>query len=152
MINSFHTASHQYDSNYSLKNYRSDFDNSIIYGDEKRFDKLYNNYNHENKRLRYNWTPIMLSIWNQNTVFFNHLIKNYTIDMSLKTDNGHTVLHLVCMRKVIEYIEPLILNGSNIYTKDSYGYTPLDYLYGYPVDITKYIQLYTNEQKLIKRK
>tara|TARA_E500000331_G_scaffold238399_1_gene228756 strand:- start:824 stop:1453 length:630 start_codon:yes stop_codon:yes gene_type:complete len=153
MTNSFHTASSQYEFNYAKKSYKSDFDNSILHGDENVFDTLYNTYdNNENKKLRYGWTPIMFSIWNQKDIFFYHLLKNYDIDLSSKTDSGQTVLHLVCMRKVTEFIRPLIMNGAHIYIKDNYGYTPIDYLKNYPINISEFIELYDREQRWIRRK
>lgn len=153
MTNSFHSASSQYDLNYGKICYKSDFDNSIIHGDENVFDTLYNSYdNHENKKLRCGWTPIMFSIWNQKDVFFYHLLDNYHIDLSRKTDSGQTVLHLACMRKVTEFIRPLIINGSDIYIKDNYGYTPIDYLKNYPINVSEFIELYDREQIWIRRK
>jgi hypothetical protein len=153
MINSFHTACSQYDLNDRRKNYKSDFGNSIIHGDEKVFDKLYNTYNnHENTKLGYGWTPIMFSIWDQKYIFFYHLLDNYDIDLTSKTDSGQTVLHLVCMRKVTEFITPLIINGAHIYIKDNYGYTPIDYLKNYPINISEIIELYQREQRWIRRK
>jgi hypothetical protein len=153
MTNSFHTASSQYEFNCTKKYYKSDFDNSILHGDENVFDTLYNTYdNNENKKLRYGWTPIMFSIWNQKDIFFYHLLKNYDIDLSNKTDSGQTVLHLVCMRKVTEFIRPLIMNGAHIYIQDNYGYTPIDYLKNYPINISEFIELYDREQRWIRRK
>ena len=153
MMSSFHHSATSYEFLVSGRMRRSDFDNSVIHGDEKIFDKLYNyGHNHENKRLKYKWTPIMIASWSMNSVFFNHLLNNYNIDLDLKNDSGHTVLHIVCIRKAVEFINILIKHGAHIDIKDDYGYTPLDYLHNYPINIDEIKELYKTEQKWIRRK
>ena len=94
----------------------------------------------------------MISAWSMNNVFFNHLLNNYNIDLDLKNDSGHTVLHIVCIRKAVEFINVLIKHGAHIEIKDDYGYTPLDYLHNYPINIGEIKELYKTEQKCIRRK
>ena len=143
----FHSASTQFD---FVSTDNTDFDNSCIYGDECVFDKLYDNIeNTENKRLHYGLTPIMFAVWNQNTVFFYHLLNNYNVNFNLTNNYGQTILHLVCMRKMIEYIEPLVIRGADIYTRDTYGYSSLDYLTNYPINTENIIRLYKKNREVL---
>ena len=156
MLNSFNTASNHFDMVYSTryKYGENDFIKSIIFCDKEYFDKLYKPYllTENFKFPETKWTPIMFAVWKNNTSFFNHLIKNYQIKPNLSNIYGLTPLHLACLRKVTEYIKPLILIGADIYLLDEYGYTPFDYLRGYPIDEEELIHFYHVEQKWIRRK
>jgi len=154
MLNSFNTACNQFETVYSIHYPKNEFVKSIIFCGKNYFDEQYKRYifteNYKFPEIK--WTPIMIPIWKNNTSFFNHLIKNYNIDTNLSNIYGLTPLHIACLRKVTEYIKPLILNGANIYLQDEYGYTPFDYLRGYPIDIEELIHFYHIEQKWSRRK
>lgn len=152
IMKSFHHAASSYDYFFSSKtSCFNDFENSIIHGDKDIFDKLYYS-NDENRTLRYKWTPIMISGWSMNNIFFYHLLNNYNVDLDIKNDRGQTVLHIVCIRKACEFIDVLIQHGAHIDIKDDYGYTPLQYLNNYPINIDKIKELYKTEQAWITRK
>ena len=53
--------------------------------------------------------------------------KNYKND---RTMDGHTAMHLACIRKDFDYIKPLIDYGADLYKQKDYdGNEPLDFLY-----------------------
>lgn len=154
ILNSYNTAKNQFDYTFDRNIFKNDFDNSYLIGNTKIFDNYCQNYGYDpNKKFYINkWTPIMFAAWKQNRNFINHIINSYLIDLNAKNCSGLTVLHFVCMRRLYEYIKPLIEKGSDIFLRDEFGYIAFDYLDTTLVDKKELVDFYFIEQKWLRRK
>ena len=154
ILNSYNTAKNEFDYTFDRNIFKNEFDNSYLTGNIKKFDRYCKIFGYDpNKQFSKNkWTPIMFAAWKQNGKFISHIISSYLIDLNIKNSSGLTVLHFVCMRRLHEYIRPLIKNGANVFIKDEFGYNPFDYLDTTLVNKQELVDFYFIEQKWLKRK